>query len=98
MINVEVERMIPLSELPAHIEKLNGRRPHVSVIYRWAQNGVAGVRLETAVCGGLRCTSAEAVRRFDLAIEQAKQQPRQPIATETAASKAHARAMAKLAN
>ncbi len=41
-----------------------GKRPHVSTIYRWATAGVAGVKLETIRVGGTLCTSLEALQRF----------------------------------
>jgi hypothetical protein len=42
----------------------NGRRPCLSTIWRWAMVGVRGIRLETLVCGGVRCTSEAALKRF----------------------------------
>ena len=41
-----------------------GKRPHVSTLYRWATAGVAGVKLETIRVGGTLCTSLEALQRF----------------------------------
>lgn len=42
----------------------DGRSLDVSTIFRWAQRGVRGVKLETVTIGGAKCTSREAVRRF----------------------------------
>ncbi len=39
-------------------------RPHCSTIWRWYRRGVRGIRLETAVLGGKRYTSKEAIQRF----------------------------------
>ena len=39
-------------------------RPHPSTIWRWYKRGVRGVKLETAVVGGRRVTSKEAIQRF----------------------------------
>ena len=39
-------------------------RPHPSTIWRWYKRGVRGVKLETAVLGGRRVTSKEAIQRF----------------------------------
>ena len=62
MIDVSVERPITFNEgakfLPA------GRRPTFSTWWRWSQVGLRGVKLETVLCGGRRCTTAEAVVRF----------------------------------
>lgn len=65
MIDASKERLITLAaaiELPEL--HFNGGPPHLSRLYRWAVDGVAGVRLETTKIGGSRCTSREAVRRF----------------------------------
>ena len=39
-------------------------RPHSSTLWRWHQRGCRGIRLETAVIGGRRYTSREAIERF----------------------------------
>ncbi len=41
-----------------------GKRPNVATLYRWAQRGCRGVRLETIRVGGTLCTSLEALQRF----------------------------------
>jgi hypothetical protein len=59
------ENLIALSDTPAYISKLTGRKKqHVNTIYRWSQTGVAGVLLETLVIGDSRYTSKEALERF----------------------------------
>ncbi|MEI8371872.1 MAG: DUF1580 domain-containing protein [Planctomycetota bacterium] len=45
-------------------ERRRGVRPNVATIYRWMMNGVRGIRLESIVVGGTRCTSVEAMQRF----------------------------------
>ncbi len=42
----------------------SGRRPHPATLYRWATDGLRGVRLETIQVGGTTCTSIEALQRF----------------------------------
>ena len=55
------ETLILLSDVPPHLpERRGGKRPHVSCIYRWAQCGCRGVKLETLQIGGTSCTSLEA--------------------------------------
>ncbi len=67
MIDVATETVTSLTEaakwkrLP---RRRQGKRPHVSTIYRWATAGVAGVKLETIRVGGTLCTSFEALQRF----------------------------------
>jgi hypothetical protein len=41
-----------------------GRPAHVSNLYRWALDGLRGVKLETIRVGGTLCTSREALERF----------------------------------
>ena len=60
MIDISHERLLPLAEVP----KLNllplrrqGKRLHLSTIWRWSRYGLRGCRLETLKVGGIRCTS-----------------------------------------
>jgi hypothetical protein len=41
-----------------------GKRVRASTLWRWAVHGIRGIKLESIVCGGVRCTSAEAIQRF----------------------------------
>jgi len=65
MISLETETVLTLADaakrLPA---RRSGKKPHISCLYRWAQDGVCGVRLETIRVGGTLCTSLEALQRF----------------------------------
>ena len=60
MIDIYAEHVFPLKDSPKHIPG----RPHISTVVRWAQRGCRGIRLETALIGGIRYTSREAVQRF----------------------------------
>ena len=60
MIDFESETLIPINEAPKFIPG----RPHVATVIRWFGRGVRGVKLETALCGGRRVTSREAINRF----------------------------------
>jgi hypothetical protein len=64
MIDLASETIISLSEVPKHLPAKRGRRFHLATIYRWAQCGLRGVRLETLRLGGSRVTSVEALQRF----------------------------------
>ncbi|WP_390884436.1 DUF1580 domain-containing protein [Humisphaera borealis] len=44
--------------------KGRGRRLSCATLYRWINNGLRGVKLETVLIGGSRCTSVEACERF----------------------------------
>lgn len=66
-IDLAKEQLIPLSQVP-RLENLprkgTGKRHHVATIYRWAQRGLKGTRLETIQAGGTLCTSIESLQRF----------------------------------
>lgn len=46
-------------------------QPHVSTIHRWRLRGVRGIKLETALIGGIRYTSREALQRFSMRLTAA---------------------------
>jgi hypothetical protein len=65
MIDSTTETLISLADVPAHLPvRRGGKRTHVSCIYRWAQRGHKGVKLEVLQCGGTKVTSLEALQRF----------------------------------
>lgn len=63
------ETLIPLRELSdeSFIPRKRGKRPHPSRWFRWAANGLRGVRLETLNAPSL-CTTRSAVLRFYAAL------------------------------
>jgi len=64
-IDLASERVVTLSGAVNYLPKLRGeRQPHVATLYRWAQRGCRGTRLETIRVGGSLCTSIEAIQRF----------------------------------
>ena len=94
------EVLIPLQDLPEHLPKRKGKKLSIPTIYRWVQYGLAGVKLETYYHAGIRCSSMEAIKRFDAKVTAAMNSPGTlPMAktTDRQAAKAHARAKAKLA-
>ena len=65
MIDLEHENLIPIRSVPRRIPpRRNGRRVHISAVYRWVSRGVRGVRLEAIKIGGTAYTSLEALQRF----------------------------------
>ena len=60
MIDIQKEQVVSLTKATHEVPK----KPHVSTLFRWAQKGVRGIRLETIQIGGTRCTSLEALQRF----------------------------------
>ncbi|MCX7428944.1 MAG: DUF1580 domain-containing protein [Planctomycetia bacterium] len=52
MIDLSSEQVVTLSKAPNHLpERRKGKRPNIATIYRWHQNGVRGIRLETIMVG-----------------------------------------------
>jgi hypothetical protein len=74
MIDPRRERPIRMADVPKEVQWLprrgDGRRIHLSTLYRWEQRGLRGVRLETIQLGGTRCTSEAALLRFFEALGQ----------------------------
>ena len=64
MIDISNEHCFRLTEAPDHLPRRNGRRISKSTLFRWAQRGVRGHKLETVTIGGCKFTSREALQRF----------------------------------
>jgi len=64
MIDLVSESVVSLTEAAGHLPRRRNKPVHVATLYRWAQRGIRGVRLETIQCGGAKCTSLEALQRF----------------------------------
>lgn len=65
MIDFQNEQLAPLSKAARWVPPVRGEKPpHPSCLWRWAQHGVRGVRLEVVRVGGTICTSREALQRF----------------------------------
>ena len=84
MINIKHEQLLSLAEaaelLPA---RRNGSRPHASTLYRWAKNGLKGVRLEVLTVGDTTCTSLPALQRFFDRLTEVSLQLEQPSSPPT---------------
>ena len=63
MIDIDTEDLIPFQQAPDFIPGA----PCLQTLHRWRLKGVRGARLETILCGGIRYTSREAIRRFIIA-------------------------------
>ena len=96
MIDISTEPLIALADVPTHPslpkKRRGGRGIHVSCVYRWAQRGCKGVRLEVVQVGGTKCTSVAALSRFFAALggEQDQPSPRSPKSKRAATERAKA--------
>jgi hypothetical protein len=61
--------LIPLSEVPSRLPT----NPDRSTVYRWAQDGRAGIRLRTVSAGSTRCTTEAWLMDFFEQVEKARQ-------------------------
>src|SRR5262249_49635835 len=97
--NLLSEKLLPLTRatklLPELLpERRNGKRPHVSCLYRWTKSGCRGVVLQSVDVGGTRCTSRAAIVRFIEAVTairsgvQPTSLPRSPSYRQAAAVRA----------
>lgn len=59
-LDLLAEDIIRLNEVPQEIPG----RVDVSTVWRWAQRGVGGIKLETVKVGGKKLTSRQALSRF----------------------------------
>lgn len=90
MLRIGDDNLIPLSQVPRIFPtRSNGKTVHISAVYRWAQRGVRGVRLETLKVGGTSYTSIEAVQRFAEELTRASR-PSSGDLSEPAPSRARA--------
>lgn len=65
MIDIETEQLVPIGQVPRLLPpRPNGRRVHISAVYRWMSRGIREAVLESVKVGGSTYTSKEALQRF----------------------------------
>ena len=89
MIDLDQKNLLSFRDAAAYLPQRNGRRIHVSSLYRWATRGVRSVILGTLQVGGYRFTSKEALQRFADRLTEARTAPewsgaRRPFRRRTA--------------
>jgi hypothetical protein len=88
MIDANTETLLSFAEATKGLpRRRGGRKPHVSTLYRWADGGCKGIRLESLQVGGTRCTSAEALQRFFSALTAQTTHGTQPAGTRSTAAR-----------
>jgi hypothetical protein len=74
MIDIGKETILTLGQAAERLpRRRQGKKTSTSTIWRWAEYGVRGVRLETIDVGASRCTSVEALQKFFEAVTAARQ-------------------------
>ena len=65
MIDVKFETFVSFKVASERLPRRRAwKRPHPATLYRWAKDGLHGIKLETIQIGGTLCTSLEALQRF----------------------------------
>ena len=64
MICTSSENLIAFDRIPQYLQKTFGHKVHLASVYRWANKGIGGVRLETIKVGAKRFTSTQALDRL----------------------------------
>ena len=84
VIDIIEEKMIAVRDVPRHLPaRRNGKRVHVSAVYRWSLRGLRGVVLETIRFGGTLYPSAEALQRFAESLTTARLEAAPPAPVPT---------------
>ena len=60
----KADRPIRLSSAVKIVETITGERVHKSTLYRWADRGLKGVKLEVTFAGGHKRTTENLIREF----------------------------------
>ncbi len=63
-IDLQVERVIPISDVSDYLPKRRGKKTHYQTVWRWVTKGANGKMLASVKIGGVRYTSIEALQRF----------------------------------
>lgn len=64
MIDTFKQTIISIDDAANHVGKISGKKRNRSVIHRWINRGVSGVKLDAIRIGGEIFTSQEAVNDF----------------------------------
>lgn len=62
--NLSGEQLVAVPEVPDYLPTRRGKKLHISTVYRWVLKGTRGKVLDSALLGGIRYTSLEALERF----------------------------------
>lgn len=91
MLDINTESVLSLGGAAKACPLIDGKRPHISTLWRWMRRGVRGVHLEHARIGKRVVTSREALARFASALaeaDHAAQSSPQPSAQPTSRTQA----------
>ena len=81
-IDTFLETVISIDDAAKHVSKISGKKRNRNVLLRWANRGVAGVKLPTIRIGGELFTSQEALNWFLNESRKSKTQSRSKATSE----------------
>lgn len=70
------ETLLSLTDAARAVPPIDGRRPHVSTLWRWCRKGIRGIHLEYVRLGHRVCTTEESLARFAHRLADADSSPR----------------------
>jgi len=74
-IDRTTETILSLRDATREVPPLDGKKVHISTLWRWARKGVRGVKLEYIQLGHRVATSREAIDRFFAALVAVEPEP-----------------------
>lgn len=63
-IDINQETLLTLADAAKELPRRGGRKIHMSTVWRWANRGLKGIKLESIQLGGSTWTSREALQRY----------------------------------
>ena len=75
----ELDSLFPLLDGPAVVAELTRRKPpHKSAVFRWAREGIGGVKLKTLCVGRTRYSTRRHLLAFFAAVDDARRAAAEP--------------------
>ncbi|OQA02992.1 MAG: hypothetical protein BWY69_00723 [Planctomycetes bacterium ADurb.Bin401] len=79
-IDLKTENLVTLNQASKLLPRVDGKRIHISTLWRWCKKGLKGINLEYVRTGSKIITSQEAMQRFfDALVKLDKTQSSQPF-------------------
>jgi hypothetical protein len=77
-VNIKTENLVTLTQATKLLPQVDGKRIHISTLWRWCKKGLKGINLEYFRTGSKIVTSQEALQRFfDAIVKLDEMQPSQ---------------------
>lgn len=67
------EELINIKMIPDILGLRNGKKIHLSSVYRWVRTGLSGVKLQSVIIANERFTTKQALNRFWVKVTEARE-------------------------